>query len=271
MKRLFGCAYCKSCWSILIVVLAVLLVPGFGVAADWSTTEVQLQIGTLENAYSTGDSDTQILTFQHASGWKYGDNFFFIDMIQTEDDNIDFYGEWYPTVSFGKISGKENFGGPLRDIGLILGINVGGDPNVLKYLPGIRLSWDVPGFAYLNTDFTAYIEGKDSDGGGVAEEDDSWMVDVSWALPFKISSLNFSFEGHMEYIAERESTTGPYAGSTVESWFLAQPQLRLDIGELIFKAPNQLFAGIEYQYWMNKLGDEDTDESAVQALLVWRF
>ena len=26
-----------------------------------------------------------------------------------------------------------------------------------------------------------------------------------------------------------------------------------------------------YQFWMNKLGDGDTDENTVQALLVWEF
>ena len=142
---------------------------------------------------------------------------------------------------------------------------------MLKYLPGIRLSWDVPGFLFLNTDFTAYIEGKSDNGDIVAEEENSYMIDVSWARPFKIGSQSFSFEGHMEYIAERNRTSGPFKGSKVEAWFLAQPQLRWDIGEQIFKSANQLFIGIEYQYWMNKLGDEDTDESAVQGLLVWRF
>lgn len=259
----------KSCWTALVVALAMLLWAGNGLAADWSTTEVQLQLGTLEVPFvDDEDTFTEILTFQHASGWKYGDNFFFVDLIRTEDENIDLYGEWYPTVSFGKIAGKKSFGGPLRDIGLIMGLNFGADPNVLKYLPGVRLSWDVPGFAFFNTDFTAYMEGKHEDAGGAPAETDSWMIDVSWALPFKISSLSFSFEGHMEYIAERETEEG---GFEVAEWILAQPQLRLDVGELLFKSANQLFAGIEYQYWMNKLGDEDTDESAVQALVVWRF
>lgn len=105
----------------------------------------------------------------------------------------------------------------------------------------------------------------------VSEEENSWMIDVSWALPFKLGSQSFSFEGHMEYIFERDRTTGPFAGSKVESWFLAQLQLRWDIGEQIFNSANNLFIGIEYQYWMNKLGDPDTDESAIQGLLVWRF
>ncbi len=30
-----------------------------------------------------------------------------------------------------------------------------------------------------------------------------------------------------------------------------------------------LFVGIEWQFWMNKPGDKETDENSVQALLVW--
>ena len=37
-----------------------------------------------------------------------------------------------------------------------------------------------------------------------------------------------------------------------------------------FVNPN-VAIGIEYQFWQNKLGDPDTDESTVQALLVWKF
>ncbi len=51
------------------------------------------------------------------------------------------------------------------------------------------------------------------------------MVDFNFARPFNIGTLNFSVEGHVEYIGERD----------------------------------------------NELGDKDTDESTVQALLVLSF
>ena len=38
----------------------------------------------------------------------------------------------------------------------------------------------------------------------------------------------------------------------------------------VIGAPNQLMVGIEYQYWLNKLGT-DEDESAAQFLVVWRL
>ena len=86
------------------------------------------------------------------------------------------------------------------------------------------------------------------------------MVDFNFVRPFKIGTFNFSLEGHIEYIGERDNEIG----NKVERWVLAQTQFR-------WRANDHVSAGIEYQYWMNKLGDKDTDERAVQALLVWRF
>ena len=83
------------------------------------------------------------------------------------------------------------------------------------------------------------------------------MIDVNWARPFHDGK--FSIEGHAEYIGSR---TNEFGGD-VEAWILAQPQFRINLNDYIA-------IGIEYQYWMNKLGDKDTDESAVQALLVWK-
>jgi hypothetical protein len=54
---------------------------------------------------------------------------------------------------------KINYGqGLLRDIGYIQGFNFDSDSNVYKILPGIRFSWNIPGFAFLNTDWMAYLD-----------------------------------------------------------------------------------------------------------------
>ncbi len=130
-----------------------------------------------------------------------------------------------------------------------------------KYLPGIRLSLDIGGFAFANLDITAYVDdSKGVSSSGAPKEDDSFMVDFNFARPFKIGESDFSIEGHIEYIGERDNEFG----ERVESWILAQPQFR-------WNPNNRVSLGIEYQYWMNKLGDRDTDENAVQALFVWKF
>jgi hypothetical protein len=42
-------------------------------------------------------------------------------------------------------------------------------------------------------------------------------------------------------------------------------------GNAIFNSPDHLFVGTELQWFINKLGDDRTDEFAAQALVVWRF
>lgn len=238
-------------------------------AADWSVNEVQFQYGKINNPFAGTDSPTTIFTLQHASGWAYGDNFFFVDLIDDSDkdgfNDKDYYGEFYANFSLGKITGESFNVGPLKDIGVLAGINAAGDANTLKYLPGMRLSWDVPGFAFLNTDFTAYID--DSDVAAAAEEGNSFMIDVNFARPLAIGDQSFSVEGHAEYIGARDLENVP---GESKAWFLAQPQFRWDAGKMFFDKEDNLFLGIEYQYWNNKLGTNN-DENTAQALLVWRL
>ena len=239
-------------------------------ATATAQTEFQYQYGRLTNPFSGEKHYTSILTVQHAMGWQLGDSFFFVDILDDgghdgfNDKNL--YGEWYPTLSVSKLAGKKFGLGPIRDIALIGGINFDADADVLKYLPGVRLSWQVKGFAFLNTDLTAFIDA--SSGvmrGGAPRTSDSFMVDVNWALPFEIGGQSFSVGGHAEYIGR---TTDEF-GNRVKGWILAQPQLTWDLGT-VFGAANQLLVGIEYQYWRNKLGTAYHD-NVCQLLLIWRL
>ena len=269
MKAIFS----RCCSKSLIGALTLCLSP-LSLASEWSVNEVHLQRGQIEALSFLGGAkaNTTIITFQHASGWEYGSNFFFIDRIDDDvDDGFndkDWYGEWYTTLSLSKMRGEKTGFGAVKDIGLIMGFNWAADADVTKYLPGVRLSWDVPGFAFLNTDITAYID--DSDGvaeGGVPAQDDSFMIDVNWAYPFEVGEQSFSIVGHMEYIDSRKDEFG----NDVESWVLAQPQFRWDLGRQVMNEKDKMFLGIEFQYWRNKLGDANTDETTAQFLFVMRF
>ncbi len=255
LKRLTGVA---------LVLFALAIVAQPASAAIWSNTELHLQFGTLEvpSFAGGGDKSTTIFTLQHASGWKYGDNFFFFDVISASGggyNDTDTYGEWYSYFSTRKIAGKQEMKGALKDIRVIAGFNWDPDADVIKYLPGVGLSWNIPGFAFLNTDFTLYIDDSVglAGGGAAPSEDDAWMIDVNWARPI---GTKWSVEGHAEFIDSRTNELG----FPVSSWILAQPQVRYFINPSVA-------VGIEYQYWENKLGDASTDESTVQALLVWKF
>ena len=253
-------------------------------AEIWGNTEVQLQaLGELERVGTGGTADTTIITFQHAGGWEYGDNFFFMDYSRYSvnndanfpvADSSELYGEWYSNFSLSAISGNDLSFGPVKDIGVVAGFNFAPEVDSAWILPGVRFALDLPGFAFAQIDVTGYIH----QGGGsadspvftVVDEDSSFMIDFAWAYPFKIGSTSWSIEGHLEYIDGRTQVNN-FGTTELESWILFQPQIRLDLGEVLGQKAQRLFVGVEYQYWKNKLGEKGTDDNAAQLLAVWRF
>ena len=259
----------KNVLPLLALSTCVFTNPTF--AANWSSTALHINNGNQKNPFTEQKSDTTVYSVQHASGYDYGDNFFFIDYSKDDIDDdyqdADFYGEWYSTISLSAITGKKISSGALLDVGLTAGINVAGDAKVMKYLPGVKLSWDIPGFYFFQTLVTAYID--DSEGvakGGAPIETNSWMFDAAFEYPFSIGSQKFSFKGHAEYIAEREDEFG----NKVRAWILAQPIVTWDLGHAFKMKENTLLLGMEWQYWHNKLGT-DVTESVPQIHVEWTF
>ena len=158
----YGLAQC-------LCVLAALLLASRVEAAEWSSTELHLQAGRLDvpSFAGGGSADHLIYTLQHASRWKHGNLFFFLDVQDSRESgfqDFDAYGEAYANLSVGKISGKPMTFGPVSDVGLIGGVNWSADSNVRKYAAGVRLALDLPGFAFANLDVMALMD----DSGGIA-------------------------------------------------------------------------------------------------------
>ncbi len=255
--------------SLPLITLCILSTSSF--AASWSKTQLHINRGDITNPFTSLEAGTTNVSLQHASGYDYGDNFFFIDYLNDdlEDDyqDRDFYGEWYSTFSLSKISGNDFSFGAISDVGLTAGFNASGEAKVLKYLPGVKVNWQAPGFSFLSTLVTAYID--DNEGiarGGAPSETNSWMLDIAWGYPFTIGSQHFNITGHIEYIAERENELG----NDVKAWILAQPIITWDLGNAIDMKKDTLLIGLEWQYWHNKLGT-DTNESVPQLHVEWTF
>ena len=250
---------------------AVLAALAAAAAPAAAQTEFHFQFGELLNPFSARTEESFVLTLQQATQWKYGSSFYFVDYVDDRGrdgfNERDFYAEWFPTLSLGKLTGKTVGGGPLIDVGFIAGLNAGSAAKVVKYVPGVRLSWKAPGFVFLNTDFMLYLDGSSGVGaGGAPKTDDGYNVDVSWLFLFSAGEQSFQITGHAEYIGAVTNEFGvEYRGR-----ILAQPQFRWDAGKAFGGDAGKLFAGIEYQYWSNKLGTEE-DESAAQLLLVWQL
>lgn len=254
--------------------LLVMFAPQAANSAEWSDTEVNYQYGTqFEEPFNPNEVTKHIITLQHASGYKYGSNFFFVDFLKSDgdDDNAgEVYGEWYTHLSLSKTTGAKLSYGIIKDLNLTAGINYGSKntgANPRVYLPGFTVDFDLPGFTYFGVDVLAYIDrGKfkpnaattlDNCGG----HETSYQINPFWQLPFRLGPTKWSFEGHVDFIGNR---------GTCENEILAQPQLRLDVGNF-FGKPDTGYVGIEYQYWRNKFGFKDVDESVPQFFAAWKF
>lgn len=269
----------------LVTFILTILLSTSALAQTWGFTEIQLQLGgEFESAGAPGQATGTITTFFHVSGWEYGDNFFFINHSSYSGkngfaDSQDFYGEWYPNFSLGALTGNDLSFGPVKDVGFVAGINFAPNVDSVWALPGINLALDLPGFTVATLNLTAYIHanGADSSLAGdvnapfsIISEDSSFMIDFAWAYPFSVGATSWIIDGHLEYVDGR-SQENNFGTTELESWVLFQPQLRLDIGELMGTADNRLFAGIKYQYWKNKLGTKGVDDNALEFIAIWRF
>lgn len=232
---------------------------------DWSVTEVQYLHGDgYQMPKNPNDVSLSIITLSHADGWALGRNFFFMDTlisVQGEASQVNLYGEFYSYLSLSKMTGRSLSYGLFKDLNLAAGVNAGENldsdhSGTRAILYGVNVDFNLPGFKLFTVDFLRHDVLEPISFGS------SWQITPCWHFPFMLFGTHWSLEGFADFIGKKSSN---YARSA-----LAQPQLRLDVGDF-FGMSNHLFAGIEYQYWHNKYGIKGLNESLPQALLLWKF
>lgn len=239
-------------------------------AADWSSTNVQLLHG---DQYELGENELTVLTLEHADGWKYGDNYFFVDVTEPFHSNTAFYGEFSPRISPAKIFGAAPLAFSIvKDVMIAGTLEMGGggpDPfgtgtGVHSYLLGIGLPLDLPGFAFADLNIYARKSYRDFANGG--QTDMGGQVTIDWLYPFTIAGTKWSFGGFLDYAFGEKSGIAPKEDNIISS-----PQLLFDVGDALGGAPGQFEVGIEYDFWWNKYGVKDVDENNPNIMVKWTF
>ena len=108
--------------------------------------ELHFQYGNLAVPTFAGGGNAYhlIYTVQHASGWKYGDNYFFVDTLDAQNSefqDFDTYGEWYANLSLGKITGRKIGAGIVSDVGVILASTGPASPASKSTSPACVCPW----------------------------------------------------------------------------------------------------------------------------------
>jgi len=199
------------------------------------------------NRYELGPRERHVFTFEHVSVWEFGDNFFFFDVSNPDQEETSLYGEYAPSLSLGKIFGRDLSFGAIKDLRLTAGFEFGKGYRTFLYGAGVDLA--LPRFTFFKAKLcardTADVEGV------------TWQATLIWLAPLHFRSAKFLFGGFADF-AGRE---GQRASNQ-----LTAPQFLLDVGSF-WGRPGSFFAGIEYQYWRNKFGVRGVTENAAQAMV----
>lgn len=223
-------------------------------SATFSTTNVQYLYGT---QYELGDDTRSIVTLEHVNAWKYGDNFFFVDITNPDRTGdltgTEFYGEISPRISLSAITGMKLSGGIIKDTLITTTLEMGDAGNGFhNYLYGLAVDLNVPHVPVFQVNY--YVRNEIGAGTDLGSQ-----LTLVWLAPFDLGPTTWAFEGFLDYAMGNDPR---------EDNLLAGPRLLLDVGKF-WGTPGALQAGLEYQVWRNKFGIKDVDEDVAQAMVKW--
>jgi hypothetical protein len=215
------------------------------------------------------DIEKNILNFQHINTDKYGSNFLDIDMLFSSGQDpvngvgpngaTEVYAVYRRYWSYSGITGTDVSNGIIKDFGL----RMGGDVNTKNdafsaekrlVVVGPQVYLNVPvGFFFVSANFT-HEWNHNGLGFCHCSEDFSPALDIeaAWLFPFTVGDSKLTFKGFFNYVAPKGKGAAPESERVYE--ILTRPELLLDVGNY-FGKPNKLEAGVGYEFWLNKFGN----------------
>lgn len=226
----------------------------------FTRTEAQFLVGDrFKLGSNTPDTNARAtITINHFTKFEPGDLFFFIDFARELDGDREnsIYGEVYAALDLSRLMDEQSDQWSWN-LAAIAGANIGNTSGAL--LPGVRLNLKVPGFDLFSLYALAYETFRD---GRDRDLKTTYQGTFVWNLPIikdgDVRLLRFS--GFLDVRGGRDDTQA--------STIITQPQIRLDIGHLLFDQPNKYHLGTEFSIIRNKFNVRGVNEFAPQLLFV---
>jgi opacity protein-like surface antigen len=251
---------------------SLLLCAGATQAADWSDTALSWRHGSaFREPFNPNNIRKDIFALTHTSGYKYGVNYFNVDLLQSDHNDPgsltqrsgaqEAYVVYRHTLDIGKVMGQELSYGYVKGLGATIGFDwntkndVGYNSRKRMFVIGPTLVWDVPG--YLNTSILLIRESNAPSGAfpPISQVSDRYsydthpMLSANWGIPV---AEGWSFEGYLNFIAAKgtdEVGNGTGAETNLDM------ELMYDVGRHFNQPKNRFRLGFEYQLWNNKFGN----------------
>jgi hypothetical protein len=275
----------------LAIAAALGLNAAAALAADWSDTSIGWRYGSdfREPFVNKPDGSAQdisknIVDLQHVSGYKYGINFFNVDLLMSDHNDPsacpnfnctgaaqEVYIVYRNNIEYGKVTGTPAKLPGIRDFALTLGFDAnaktdaGYNSKKRMFVWGPTAELDVPGFMNVGilglnesnqpcTTFPPAAVGYPASScTGRYTYKTHPALSSSWGIP--IGSWPLSYEGFFLWIASKG--TNEFGGPTKPevNW---DSEIMLDVGRVVGGPKGTFKVGFEFQYWKNKFGNDHT-------------
>jgi hypothetical protein len=271
--------------ALLGAAVASVLMVGQAHAFTFSDTLISTEWGpSYKEPGIVGPINKNIISFTHADGYKYGTNFFNIDALKSDGHDpanggsggaMEVYAVYRHTLSGNAVTGSKAFSlGPLGDIGLEFGFDVNTKnttfaPNKRLLVIGPQFQFDLPGKGFLSISLVAAEEWGHT---GLTfsptiqhdiQFDTYLLMENAWALPFTLIGVDWNFKGFMNVATPKGKD---FFGADTKTEVLVHPKLMADVGKLIGIDRHIIEAGVGWQYWYNKFGNNhETTSGAIES------
>ena len=266
--------------------MAATLAAAPALASTWSDDSIGYRYGKdYREPFNADNIPKEIISFTSVSGYKYGSNFFTVDMLNSSSKDPascgtggcnsggahELYAVYRTTLSGSSVFGSPMKFGPIRDIGLQAGFDFNAKDDqfssrVDKKMLGPKFSFDVPGFFDVavelyterNHDWFASQFGctgaKNPDCGNV-DFKNTYTVESAWGIPFS-AGLPMKFQGFCNFIGVKGADG---QGNSTRPETLLEAAVMADVGSLAGHK-DTVYVGLGYQYWHNKFGSDSSED-----------
>ncbi len=246
-----------------LVVALLLGCPLPAAAEDSSDTFIGYRYGTrFREPNNPHEITKSIVEFAHASTYRYGSNYLNIDYFKSDSNDpasgpdsggaVEFYLTYRHQLQFGKLTAKP----------LVVG------PTVKFEVPGFL---DMGLLYYRERNHCAIAPCLAPGAHSEVTFDPTYLLNATWGIPFHAGTLPLKFQGFVNFVGPKGKD---YTNHDTAKETLMRTSLMLDVGQVVAGRKGTVFAGVGYEYWHNKYGNQPgvgTQVRAPQFQLEWHF
>lgn len=252
-------------------------------AATWSDTSIGYRYGSdFREPGNPNKVRKNILQLTHASGYSLGQNFFNLDILQSDKKDpssgdgsngaTEFYLVYRNQVHLSKVFDQSFAFGPVKDVAITAGFDLNTKntkfaPRKRQILIGPTLKFDVPkGFVDLSL-----LYAKEWNHCGLGAPacpksnitfDPYYQLNLTWGLPFNIGSIPMKFQG---FAYQNGAKGRDYQNAKTTKERLVRASLMVDVGQMAWNQSNQLWAGVGFESWYHKFGNYKNNQGVKKA------